>query len=85
MVCGLVSQYILISLSLAYNENKLYKTLDYGFRDILNVDFLEKGLGIVSRCAWLFKKTFTSILKGFQLSKIVSDLRVHLQDNLFIF
>ena len=30
-----------------YNKNKLYKTLDYGSRDKLNFDFLEKGLGIV--------------------------------------
>ena len=30
-----------------YNKNKLYKTLDYWSRDILNFDFLEKGLGIV--------------------------------------
>ena len=34
--------------NLAFNENKLYKTLDYWSRDILNLDFLEKGLGLVS-------------------------------------
>ena len=26
----------------------MYKTLNYWYRDILNFDFLEKGLGIVS-------------------------------------
>ena len=33
---------------MAYNKNKLYKTLDYRSRDMLNFGFLEKGLGIVS-------------------------------------
>ena len=32
---------------LTYNETKWYKTLDYRHRDILNFDFLKKGLGIV--------------------------------------
>ena len=33
---------------MAYNKNKLHWTLDYRFRDTLNFDFSEKGLGIVS-------------------------------------
>ena len=37
----------MIALNLAYIGNKLYKTLDYWPRDTLNLDFLEKGLGIV--------------------------------------
>ena len=41
-------QYISITLILAYNKSKLYKTLDYWFRDMLNFSFLEKGLGLVS-------------------------------------
>ena len=41
-------QYISIALNLAYNKNKLNKTLEYWSRDTLNFDFLEKGLGIVS-------------------------------------
>ena len=40
--------YISIALKLAYNRNKLFKTLHYWPRDILNFDFLGKGLGIVS-------------------------------------
>ena len=36
-------QYTLIALNLAYNKNKLYKTLDYWFRDLLNFDFFRKG------------------------------------------
>ena len=39
--------YILIALKLAYNKNKFHKTWDRWSRDILNLDFLEKGLGIV--------------------------------------
>ena len=45
MVCGLV--YILLALNLVHNKNKLYKTLDYWSRDLLNLDFFEKGLGII--------------------------------------
>ena len=40
--------YILTALKLGYNKNKLYKALDYTPRDILNFEFLEKSLGIVS-------------------------------------
>ena len=48
MVCSLVSQYISTALILAYNESKLYNTLHYSSRDMLNFDFLEKSVGIVS-------------------------------------
>ena len=41
-------QYTTIVFSLVYNENKLQKTLGYWSRDMLNFDFLENGLGIVS-------------------------------------
>ena len=47
MVCSFF-QYILTAVNLAYNKNKLYKTLDCWSRDLLNFDFLEKSLGIVS-------------------------------------
>ena len=40
--------YILIALILAYNRNKLFKTLCYWSRDMLIFDFLDKVLGIVS-------------------------------------
>ena len=39
-------QYISIALNLAHNKNKLYKTFDYCSRNMLNFEFLEKGLGI---------------------------------------
>ena len=32
------------ALSLAFNKNMLYKTLDYWSRDMLNFDFLGKDL-----------------------------------------
>ena len=41
-------QYILIALNLGCNKNKLCKTLDYWSRDMLNFNFSEKGLGLVS-------------------------------------
>ena len=34
--------------NLEYNKNKLYKTLDYWSRDILNFNFAEKGLRLVT-------------------------------------
>ena len=35
-------------LNLLHNKNKQYKTLDFWSRRMLNFDFLEMGLGIVS-------------------------------------
>ena len=40
--------YISIALKLTYNRNKLFKTFHYWSRDMINFEFLEKGLGIVS-------------------------------------
>ena len=40
-------QYISTFLNLAYNKTKLYKTLDYWSRDMFNINFSEKGLGLV--------------------------------------
>ena len=41
-------QYISIALNLAYNKIKLHTTLNYWSRDMLNFEFFEKGLEIVS-------------------------------------
>ena len=47
--CGLQLDFtISIALKLAYNRNKLLKTLHYWSRDMLNFYFLYKGLGMVS-------------------------------------
>ena len=40
--------YMLIALKLAYNRNKLSKTLHYWSGGMFNFDFLDKGLGINS-------------------------------------
>ena len=39
---------LLITLSLTFDRNKLYKTLGYRIRDMLNFDLLEKNLGVCS-------------------------------------
>ena len=41
-------QYVSISFNLVYNKNKLYETLNNWSRDMLNFDFSEKDLGLVS-------------------------------------
>ena len=41
-------RYISTVLSLPYNKNKLYETLDYWSRDMLNFHCSEKGPGLVS-------------------------------------
>ena len=46
--CAASFPYISIALKLAYNENELYKTWDFWSRDMLNFDFSEKDLEIVS-------------------------------------
>ena len=41
-------------MALIFNKTKLYKTVNYWSRDILNFDFLKKGLGIVSPTHFVF-------------------------------
>ena len=50
MVCSLISRYVdmPIALKLAYDKNKLFKTLQYLSRDMLNFHVLDKNLEIVS-------------------------------------
>ena len=45
---GAYCQYISTVVNLPHDKNKLYKTLNYWSRDMLNFCFLEKGLGITS-------------------------------------
>ena len=45
---GALFQYISMAQNLAYNIDKLYKTLDYWSKNMRNFYFLEKGVGIVS-------------------------------------
>ena len=46
--------YMSIALKLAYDRNKLFKTLHYWFRDLLSFDFLDKGLRIVSLAYFVY-------------------------------
>ena len=46
--CAAWFHYISIAHKLAYNKSKLYKTFDHWSRDMVNFEFWEKGLGIVS-------------------------------------
>ena len=72
LVLDLVSaayfQYISIAFNLAYNNNKLYKTLDYWSRDILNFNFLEKSGNsfFTTPCLWFFKKNVSHIIFSLQ-------------------
>ena len=45
---------ISIALELTYNRNKLFKTLHYWSRNMLNFDFLDKGQGIVSPARFVY-------------------------------
>ena len=37
----------MVAFNLGYNKNKLNKTLDYWFRDMINFNFPGKNLGLV--------------------------------------
>ena len=52
--CSLVSIYF-DSPQLGIQYNKLYKTLGYWSRDVLNFSFLEKGLEVVSRPYFVYE------------------------------
>ena len=47
MICNLISMYF-DNPQLGQNKNKLYETLDYWSRDMLNFSISEKGMGLVS-------------------------------------
>ena len=53
MVCSLISL-ISIALIFACNRSKLFKILHYCSRDMLNFDFLDKGLRIVSPAHFVY-------------------------------
>ena len=55
-------QYISIAFSLAYNKNKPYKTLDYWSRDMLNFNFSEKDLGLVSPAHFVYHFSIKIVL-----------------------
>ena len=52
----------LIVFDLTYNKSKLYETLGYRSRDMLNFVFSEKGLGIVSPPHFVYHFSITMFL-----------------------
>ena len=66
--------YTSLGLNLSYNKNKLYKTLDYWSRNMLNFDILEKSLGLISPSrmispsCMIFKKNVYHIILTDQIS-----------------
>ena len=46
--------YVSVALKLAYNRNKLFKTLHYWSRDMLNFGILDKGLWIISPAHFVY-------------------------------
>ena len=65
--------YISIVFKLAYNRNKLFKTLHYWSRDMLNFDFLDKDLGIVSpaHCVYDFSTKMFLLLYSINWANLV--------------
>ena len=59
---------VLIALNLAYNRNKLYKTLEYRSRDMFNFDFFYKESGnsfATSFFNMIFQKKMSFMLRSF--------------------
>ena len=62
-----------IAINLVHNKNKLYETLDYRSRDIIDFGFLEKTLGIVSppRFLYDFSRKMFLVLYSIKVIKAV--------------
>ena len=55
VVCRLISLYFdSTQINIQYNRNKLFKTLHYWSRDMLNFVFLDKSLGIISPAHFVY-------------------------------
>ena len=65
-------QYTSIVFNLAYNKNKPYKNLDNWSRYVLNFDFLEKGLGIVSPPRFVFDVSRKMFLMLYSINCLIS-------------
>ena len=66
----------LFIFNLPYSKNKLHKTLDYCSRDILNFNFLEKGLGLDSPPNFVFgfSREMFIMLDSFNCPKFIARL-----------
>ena len=60
--------YILIPLKLAYNRNKLFKTLHYWSRDMLNFDILDKDLEIVAPAHFVYDFSTKMFLMSYSIN-----------------
>ena len=80
MVCSLVSIYI-DSPQLGMQQNKLYKTLDYWSKNVLNFDSLEKELGIVSppRLGYDFSRKMFLVLYSINWPHLIAWLSLVLE------
>ena len=75
------------SLNLACNKSKLYKTINYWSRDMLNFNFFEKGLGIVStQFAYDFSKKIFFMLYSINWPNSIAwlPLILEIMSNMFI-
>ena len=71
MVCSLI-YFISIAFKLPYNRNKLFKTLHYWCRDMLNLDFSDKGLWIVSPAYFLYDFSTKMLLMLYSINWPIS-------------
>ena len=60
--------YILIAVKLAHNGNKLFKTLHYWSRDMLNFDVLDKGLEILSTAHFMCDFSIKMFLMSYSVN-----------------
>ena len=67
VVCNLIPMYF-DKLKLGYNKNKLYKYLDYSSRDMLNFNFSEKGMGLVSPLHFAYDFSREMFLKLYSIN-----------------
>ena len=76
------------SFNLAYNKNKLYKTLEYWSEDMLNFDFSGKGLVIASPLHFVcdVSRKIFHMLYSINWPNFIVWLSVHLEilGNMFI-
>ena len=63
--------YILIARNLQFNKNKLYKSLNYWSRYMLNFNFEEKDLGLVSSPHFVYDFSTKMFLKLYSLSNYI--------------
>ena len=61
-------RYISIALKLACNRDKLFKTLHYWSRDMLNFGFLDKGLRVISPAHFVYDFSIKMFLRLYSIN-----------------